>query len=161
IPVGYLRYGFGFEALPDFDAAVWSAVKQEMDGRIRPLDSGLIGGSDVGPAAISAAQANLGSLPGGSDVSLDLLDFRDPPRLPEHASAPTPPYGRRMGYAADAAGLMRHCGDLLQQRCTGTDAYIYVGHRSLLRSIGLRATWKKPLVSGDLDGRLAKYEIHA
>src|SRR5690606_10612353 len=141
------------EALPDFDAAVWSAVKQEMDGRIRPLDSGLIGGSDVEPAAISAAQANLGSLPGGRDVSLDLLDFRDHPGLPEHDVVANPPYGRRMGNAADAAGLMRDFGDFLKQRCTGTNAYIYVGNPSLLKSIGLRATWKKPLVSGDLDGR--------
>jgi putative N6-adenine-specific DNA methylase len=34
-----------------------------------------------------------------------------------------------------------------------------VGDRALLKHVGLRTSWKKPLINGALDGRLAKYEL--
>ena len=51
-------------------------------------------------------------------------------------------------------------GDFLKQRCTGSTAYVYVGKREGIKSLGLRTTWKKPLVNGALDGRLVKVEVY-
>ena len=50
-------------------------------------------------------------------------------------------------------------GDFLKQRCKGSTAYLFFGDRTWIKRIGLRTTWKKPLSSGGLDGRLIKLEI--
>jgi putative N6-adenine-specific DNA methylase len=55
---------------------------------------------------------------------------------------------------------MKQLGDFLKQRCRGTDAYLYFGNRDLIKSIGLKPSWKKVLVSGGLDGRLVKYSLY-
>ena len=65
-----------------------------------------------------------------------------------------------MGQSHEAQQSIQALGDFLKQRCTGSTAYVYVGDRALLKHVGLRATWKRPLVNGSLDGRLARYELY-
>ena len=48
----------------------------------------------------------------------------------------------------------------LKQRCKGSTAFIYFGDRQLVKQIGLRTSWKKPLKNGGLDGRLVKIELY-
>jgi len=48
----------------------------------------------------------------------------------------------------------------LKQKCTGCEAYIYLGDKDLVKSIGLKPSWKKPLVNGSLDGRLVKILVY-
>ena len=55
---------------------------------------------------------------------------------------------------------MKQLGDFLKQHCTGGEAYLYFGNRDLIKSIGLKAAWKKVLISGGLDGRLVKYSLY-
>ena len=52
IPAGDFRRQFGFQSLPDYDGAIWKAVKEEADGGIRPLPENLIGGSDISVKAL-------------------------------------------------------------------------------------------------------------
>ena len=58
------------------------------------------------------------------------------------------------------AVFCKDLGDFLKQRCKGSTAYLYFGDRQLIKSVGLRTTWKKPLASGGLDGRLIKLELY-
>ena len=160
IPAGYLRRRFGFEALPDFDRQTWTKVKEDADARIRALPDGLISGSDIDPEAVSAARRNLANLPSGRNVRVKQADLFELDGLTDTTIVMNPPYGRRMSDQPAAKELMTSIGDFLKQRCTGSTAYIYVGERSLLKSVGLRSTWKRPLISGALDGRLAKYELY-
>jgi putative N6-adenine-specific DNA methylase len=160
IPASYLRRSFGFERLPDFNRPAWEAVKAEMDTAIRPLPEGLIAGSDRMPDAVRAAQTNLKALPGGTNVRLDALPFEHLEGLPNRTILVNPPYGLRMGETDDMAALYRAFGDFLKRRCTGSKAFVYVGDKDLLKSVGLRPAWKKPLVNGALDGRLACYELY-
>ena len=51
-------------------------------------------------------------------------------------------------------------GDFLKQRCSGSTAYLYFGNRELIKQIGLRVSWKRPLASGGVDGRLVKLEMY-
>jgi putative N6-adenine-specific DNA methylase len=60
----------------------------------------------------------------------------------------------------DMGTFMREFGDFLKQRCTGSAAYVYFGNRDLIKKVGLRSAWKKPLKNGPLDGRLVKYELY-
>ena len=59
-----------------------------------------------------------------------------------------------------ARDLRKEFGDFLKQKCKGSDAFIYVGDPELVKEVGLKAAWKKPLRNGGLDGRLVKYELY-
>jgi putative N6-adenine-specific DNA methylase len=160
VPAAYLRRGFGFEALPDFDSALWRRVKSEADDRIRTLPAGLISGSDIDPEVAEAARSNLKRLPGGERVQVDVRDFRDLGPTENVTLVVNPPYGARLRSGRGAEELLRRVGDFLKQQCTGSTAYIYVGKPELLKSVGLRTSFKKPLVNGAMEGRLAKYEVY-
>jgi len=71
-----------------------------------------------------------------------------------------PPYGIRMSDTENVKILLKEFGDFLKQKCTGCEAYIYVGDKQLVKSIGLKASWKKQLINGALDGRLVKIEVY-
>jgi putative N6-adenine-specific DNA methylase len=64
-----------------------------------------------------------------------------------------------MGRGENLGLLYKNLGDFLKQQCQGSTAFIYLGERAYIKNIGLKASWKKPLKAGGLDGRLVKYEI--
>jgi len=159
IPAGYFRPQFGFESLPDYDAALWKAVKSEADSHIRPLPADLIAGSDISVKALEAATANLGQLAQGAEVKLKAIDFRDIKALENTVIISNPPHGLRLQKKEGMEAFFKDLGDFLKQRCKGSTAYLFFGDRAWIKSIGLRTTWKKPLASGGLDGRLIKLDI--
>jgi putative N6-adenine-specific DNA methylase len=163
VPPGYLRahggHKFGFERLPGFDAAAWKKIRQTEDGKIRELSQGLIGGSDVSAEAVAAARANARALPGGDRINLKKSKFQDLPPFENATLICNPPYGLRIGHSS-VGDLVGQFGDFLKQRCKGSQAYVYFGRRELIKQVGLRATWKKPLKTGALDGRVVKYELY-
>ncbi len=160
IPAGVFRSRFGFEFLPDFDGAVWKQVKKEADGHIRELPKGLIAGSDVSAEAVSAARTNLMGLHYGNNVSVERADFRKLPALEKHVIVTNPPYGIRMGGDENLEVFYQNLGDFLKQKCNGSVAFVYFGEREYIKKIGLKASWKKPIKAGGLDGRLVKYEMY-
>jgi putative N6-adenine-specific DNA methylase len=160
IPAGVFRDRFGFEGLPDFDGAVWRQVKKEADGHIRQLPQGLIAGSDVSAEAVSAARTNLMGLHYGNHVSIERADFNNLPALEAHVVVTNPPYGIRMGADENLEIFYKNLGDFLKQKCKGSAAFVYFGERAYIKKIGLKASWKKPIKAGALDGRLVKYEMY-
>jgi putative N6-adenine-specific DNA methylase len=160
IPAGVFRKRFGFEFLPDFDGAIWKQVKKEADGRIRELPKGLIAGSDVSAEAVSAARTNLMGLHYGNNVSVKRAAFENLPALEGHVIVTNPPYGIRMGGDENLEVFYKNLGDFLKQKCKGSAAFVYFGERECIKKIGLKASWKKPVKAGGLDGRLVKYEMY-
>jgi putative N6-adenine-specific DNA methylase len=160
IPAAFLRRRFGFEQLPDFDRRLWTAVKISADRRIRPLPAGLVVGSDVTAEAVESARANLQKLPHGATVPIERMDYRRRRDLPERVIVCNPPYGMRLQPKASLEEFYRTLGDFLKQRCRGAVAYIYFGNREMLKHIGLKPSWKRPLTNGGIDGRLAKFEMY-
>jgi len=160
IPAGVFRNRFGFECLPDFDGAVWKQVKKEADGHIRELPKGLIAGSDMSAEAVSAARTNLMGLHYGNNVSVEKWDFRNLSALEKHVIVTNPPYGIRMGGDENLEMFYKNLGDFLKQKCKGSAAFVYFGEREYIKKIGLKASWKKPIKAGGLDGRLVKYEMY-
>ncbi len=159
IPAGYLRERFGFEFLPDYDAELWQRVRREADGLMRALPEGLIRGSDQAPTAIAAARTNCRALPYGEHIRFRQSRFQDLGDIHDSTIVCNPPYGRRMGKDEDLTLLMKELGDFLKNHATGSSAYVYFGNRELMKSIGLRTAWKKPLRNGPLDGRLARFDL--
>jgi putative N6-adenine-specific DNA methylase len=160
IPSSYMRKRFGFQRLPDYDEALWSAVKRELDGAIREPAYGLVSGSDISADAVLSAEKNMKDLPYGDRVILRVADFRSLTELRDRVILCNPPYGIRLERGRDLGPLYRDLGDFLKQRCTGSSAYVYFGNRDWIGHVGLKPKWKKALKSGGLDGRLVKYEVY-
>lgn len=160
VPAGMFRKKFGFEMLPDFDRTVWDKVRRESDSLIRELPRGLIAGSDIAKNAVTAARANTGRLPGGDNVRILQKDFRKHSGLENGVIVCNPPYGIRSGREEDMADLYHELGEYLKHKCTGSEAYVYIGERSLLRNMALRKSWKKEMKNGGLDGILVKFELY-
>ena len=160
IPAAFLRRHFGFEYLPDFDAPVWQKTRERVDAQIKACPEGLIAGSDKDPDMIKACRTNLSALPYGEQVCCRAVDFRDLDGLPDKTIISNPPYGLRMQDKNQVKNLYRQIGDFLKQKCPGSTAFLYLGDRTLVPFIGLRPSWRKPLKSGALDGRLIKIEIY-
>lgn len=161
IPAGYLRESYVFQRLPDYDAALWRDVKAALDGRIHVPAGVRVEGSDIDPAAVAAAGANLNLLPGGEHVSLTQASFESLPGWSHAVIVANPPYGIRLGGREDAEKLVKAFGDFLKQRCADSNAYVYFGDEQLVKKLGLKPSWKKALKNGGLDGRLCRYELFA
>ncbi len=160
IPAGVFRDRFGFECLPDFDDTVWKQEKKEAAGHIRELPKGLVAGSDMSREAVSAARINLMGLHYGNKVSVERADFKKLPAFKKSVIVTNPPYGIRMGEDENLELFYKNLGDFLKQKCKGSVAFVYFGDRKYIKKIGLKASWKKPIKAGGLDGRLVKYEMY-
>jgi len=160
IPSGIFRNKFGFEILPDFDAALWKQIKTEADKKIRELPEGLISGSDISEKAVYISKTNLLGLHFGPNVHITQSDFSLLPDLENQIIVANPPYGIRMGKHQDLSAFHKKLGDFLKQQCKGSSAYIYFGDPAYIKKMGLKASWKKPIQAGGLDGRLVKYEMY-
>ncbi len=159
IPAGFLRKDFGFCFLPDFNGQLWDNVKSNVDRSITAFPDELIAGSDIARDAVKAARSNCQRLPHGEQIAITRTDFRDLEGLENKVILCNPPYGIRL-QGDDLQQLYKSLGDFLKQRCQGAQAYIYFGNRELLKYIGLKPSWKKPLRNAGLDGRLVKYEMY-
>ncbi len=160
IPAAYKRKKFGFEMLPDFEPELWKKVKSEADSKIRKLPKGLIFGSDKLIPAVKAARVNCKNIIHGENIEIRVSPFQKLENLNHKIIVTNPPYGIRMGNLESNEILYKKLGDFLKQQCSDTTAYIYCGERVLLKKIGLKTSFKIPLVNGQLDGRLVKYEMY-
>lgn len=157
IPALYKREKFGFQCLPDYSEHHWVDVKRKLDDEMRPLPAGLIGGGDLD---INAALDNTEQLPFGDRIELVKSDFRDLESLEKQTIVSNPPYGVRLDTGDDPGLFMKDIGDFLKQKCTGSDAWIYIGSTALMKRIGLRTSKRIILNNGGLDGRLAHFEMY-
>jgi len=160
VPAGIFRQRFGFESLPDFDSSAWLLIKKEADEHIRELPKKLLAGSDVSLEAVRNARTNLMGLHYGSRVTIEHLDFQKLPVFKKRVIVANPPYGIRMGKDQNLDTFYKNFGDFLKQKCKGSTAFVYFGNRKYIKKIGLKASWKKPIKAGGLDGRLVKYEMY-
>lgn len=159
LPAAFGRSAFGFMRLPGYDEVLWESVRSLADQAVRPVPEGLVTGSDRDPAAVRAARRNLDSLPGGAAVRVEAGPFERHPGIAGGVIVCNPPYGVRLGTDLETPAVWTALGDWLKQRCTGSSAFLYAGRPALLKSVGLRSTWKRALPNGALDGRLARYDL--
>ena len=158
-PAGFFRRHFGLFHLPDFESDLWNEILDEAEAQIREPEVE-IQGSDLDKRVVASARRNLGHLPHGRMVRVFRSDFRDHPPIRDALVVCNPPYGVRLKAGEDLSGFYRDFGDFLKQKCTGCSAFVYFGERAWLKSIGLRPEWKRPLMNGGLDGRLARFELY-
>lgn len=160
IPAQVFRTEFGFQRLPDFDAAVWEAVKQEADADIRELPEGLAAGSDISEESADAARTNLMGLHHGGNIPIRTTDFRDLDGVENGVIVANPPYGIRMGKDQDLKKFYQDFGLFLRERCRQSQAYVFFGEPKFIKHVPLAPSWKRPLKIGGLDGKLVKYDMY-
>lgn len=160
IPSQKLRKKFGFFNLPDFDIEIWNKVKAECDSKIRPLNKGIIAGSDKSQRILEVAKENLSRLPYSDSVDLKCHPFQHVKQFENGTLITNPPYGIRLGEIEDVKILYKELGDFLKNNCKGTSAFIYTGDPALRKSIGLRTSRRIPLVNGKLEGVLFQIDSY-
>ena len=163
IPAAYLRKKFGLLRLPDFNAAVWNQVRTEFTAAIAEpaeTDQPLISGSDIDAQAVQAVRKNRKMLPGGETIKVRRADFRQLDGFTNTTIVTNPPHGIRLGDAESTAAELKDFGDFLKQKCTGSTAFVFYGDTSLVKKLGLKPEWKKPISTGGLDGVFCKYELY-
>jgi putative N6-adenine-specific DNA methylase len=160
IPASFNRTRFGFMSMPDYDPVVWEKVKNEEDKKIKKLPKGLIMGSDISSQAVKAARTNLTMIPHGANVDVQVKPYQEINGIQNATIVCNPPYGIRLQKKSDMGLFMEEFGNFLKRKCTGSSAYLYLGKKALLKNVGLKPAWKKPLMSGGLDGVLAKYDLY-
>lgn len=159
-PASFLREKFGFEQLPDFDAKVWQQVKKDSLEKIVSISENLITGSDIALQAVKSSTYNSSLIDPKSLIKIVRKDVFEIESLENKTIIGNPPYGIRLNNEEDLSSFYKNFGDFLKQRCKGSTAYIYFGERKYIKNIGLKASWKKEISNGGLDGRLVKYELY-
>nr|NJM01869.1 class I SAM-dependent RNA methyltransferase [Desulfobacula sp.] len=159
IPAQVFRTQFGFERLPDFDAALWEEVQKEAGENYRPLPKALIGGSDISEESVNAARVNIMGLHFGSEIEILQKDFRQIEGIRGSVIVANPPYGIRMGKDENLNQFYTDLGLFLKNRCKTSKAFIYFGEPKYIKKVPLSPTWKKPLQIGGLEGKLVRYDL--
>ncbi len=160
IPTGFKKENYSFQYFPDFDKNIWENIKEKSKTLIRELPDNLIFGNDILRSAVRSTATNLDSIPFGKKVVLSSKHFEELPNLENYTIITNPPYGIRLEDKERVKVLYKNFGDFLKNNCVNSTAYIYFGDRSLIKFIGLKPSRKIPLVNGQLDGRLAVFEIY-
>ena len=159
-PSAFLRKKFGFERLPDFDAALWEKVKNAANKKVRPISKNLIQGSDLDSKVVEIAKINSAVIDADKKIKIIQKDLFHIKKIENTTIVCNPPYGIRMEHKKDLGVFYKAIGDFLKQRCANSTAYIYFGDRKYIKQIGLRSSKKWILSNGGLDGRLVKYEMY-
>ena len=159
IPPGIFRKQFAFEKWNDFDADLFEEIlnddSEERDFRHK------IYGSDLSTKAIEIATQNIKSAGLGRYIELktaNVSDFEAP--MGKSIIISNPPYGKRLT-DNNIYNLYSTIGQTLKHRCLGMDVWIISSDSELLKSIGLKPSKKIPLLNGDLECELWKFEIFA
>lgn len=116
IPAGWRRT-FAFEQWPDFEEALWRAVRSDAEVQMLPRAPSFIAGSDRDAGAITAAVANAERAGVSGDIEWSRTAFSDAAH-PEPAGwlVTNPPYGVRVGEAKPLRDLYATLGQLSRGR---------------------------------------------
>jgi putative N6-adenine-specific DNA methylase len=153
---------FAFEKFKNFDAPRWRELRRITVARQKPKKLLAIYGSDIDPAALEAARANLAGAGVAECVALkcaDVLDITPPTR--EGIIVSNPPYGVRLGEQQRLADFYPRLGDLLKKHFTGWRVYFLSADMRLPKLIHLAVSRRVPLFNGALECRLFEYKMVA
>ncbi|CDF21765.1 rRNA (Guanine-N(2)-)-methyltransferase [Prevotella sp. CAG:617] len=154
---GVFRRAFGFEKWKDFNRDLLDRIYND-DSQERPF-SHHIYGYDINNPALEVAARNVKSAGVADCISLKQQDFKKFTQPQEKAVIITnPPYGERIT-APDLMGLYRAIGERLKHQFVGNEAWIICSREELFENIGLKPSFRIPLINGSLDCEFRKYQI--
>jgi 23S rRNA (guanine2445-N2)-methyltransferase / 23S rRNA (guanine2069-N7)-methyltransferase len=160
---GLSRERFGAEGWRQHDALLWrrlrtDAIERRSGARDRSIR---IAGFDASRSAVRAAREYVERAGFSDHLTLGVRDLSDArPRWGDAGILITnPPYGERLGQAAELGPLYEMLGDVLKRRFAGWTAWVLGGNRALEKRIGLRPTSKTVLFNGPIECRFLEIPI--
>lgn len=157
IAPGIFRNKYAFEKWDDFDQGLFDQISSD-DSREREFKFKCYG-SDISPAAISAATKNVKNAGLSQYIELKVMDFRKMTESPgEGILITNPPYGERIN-PRDLMDMYSMIGERLKHVFTGYDAWIISSNLQGFDKIGLKPASKTKLINGALDCEYRHYQI--
>ncbi|MGB3534053.1 MAG: THUMP domain-containing protein [Microcoleaceae cyanobacterium] len=158
---GLLRESFGLMNWKDFDAELWQQLEIEAEETQKAELPALIMGCDRDDEMICQADSNAQQCGVADQITLIKKSL-------EQLEAPSdqgvilcnPPYGERLGNAAELGDLYKQLGDIFKQRFKGWTAFILCGNKALSKQVGLRTSRRTAVYNGSLPCTLLKYELY-
>jgi 23S rRNA G2445 N2-methylase RlmL len=157
-----LERSFAFEGWPDHEASVFSALREELRARVKPLGKRVIWGADASSEMVEAARHNLERADLAESVQLEVCDARSfSPRHGWNAQVLTnPPFGERVSEERKLVKVYEGFGDALREHAGGFSVSLLSGSPNLERCLGLpRPTAWMDIKNGALDCRLLSWQL--
>lgn len=128
-------------------------------------DMPLILGFDQDPEMVELAEENAHRAGVADFVRFEQRSVEDTKDLPDPLENGilicNPPYGERLGNEEDLKELYGAIGDVYKQQGQGYRGFILTGNTGLAKSVGLRASRRRPIWNGPIECRLLSYELYA
>ncbi len=154
---------FGFTRLTNYQPSLWRRLCMAAAERRVAAPSRLqIWGSDIDDDAVARSAQNLAHA-GLDDLieirRADLLEISPP--MASGVLVTNPPYGERIGEAAELAAFYPRLGDALKRNFAGWNCWFLSADTNLPKAIGLKPARKMPLYNGALECRLYGFPMVA
>ena len=148
-----LRRRFAAEQFDFVPAAVWREQRQKALDETK-LDAAFEGiGYDIDPAAVALANANAKLAGVGERCRFEAADVKDFTAAQNAIVLTNPPYGERLGDAAEAAGLARTLGQVWQ-RHPGQGLYAITADAEFETHFGKKAARRRKIYNDKIPCQL-------
>ncbi len=151
--------GLGFTKWKNFDAELWSKVKEEAVSEEQEIKVPITGG-DINQDYADMANRSIERMKLEDDVSTKHITFFD--AVAEHDKGivvTNPPYGERME-EEEINTFYKSIGDQLKTHFQGYDAWIFSSNMQALKFVGLKPKRKIPMMNGPLECKVHHYELY-
>ena len=160
---GLLRDYFGFFGWKKHEQALWQRLCSEARAAIKAPGSRAIRGSDLDAQAISQAEANAERAQVAQWVRFERRAVAEVRPIGSGGGliCTNPPYGDRLGDAAQAAAVYDELGRTLREHFVGWDAAILSATPESARALKLRSYRVHQLWNGAIPIRLLRIDLAA
>ena len=147
---------FAAEHFAFLPAEIWAQQREKARGEARP-DAAFEGvGYDIDPAAVALASANARLAGVGDRCRFAVADIKDFTPAANATVLTNPPYGERLGDAAEAAVLARTLGQVWQ-RHPGQGMYAITADAEFEQHFGKKAARRRKIYNGMIPCQLYMY----
>ena len=151
-----LRRRFAAEQFDFVPASLWAEERQKALAAVRP-DAAFEGfGSDIDPAAVALATANAKLAGVGERCHFEVRDVKDFTPRQQAIVLTNPPYGERLGDAAEAAALARTLGQVWNAAPT-VGLYAITADADFEAHFGKKAAKRRKIYNGMIPCQLYMY----
>lgn len=153
---------FGFEALKNFDKALWVKLKAAARSAVQIDKKAAIAASDNDAAMIDLAKQNAQAAEVAKWIDFAVADAQDVrPNGEKGVLVSNPPYGVRLAEVHALHALYPQLGSWLKQYYAGWTAAMFTGDMEMPKLMRLKPKRKIPLYNGNLDCRLFLFDMVA
>lgn len=158
LPAQIFRKGFAFQNWKNYDAELFTKIKEFRLNKIQEF-TGKIIGYDIDSQALKAAQANISFAELDDTIEVKKQNFFESKKeLFPLLVVFNPPYNERISINDEA--FYKKIGDTFKQNYPNTLSWIISSDLEAVKKIGLRPSKKIKLFNGKLECRFLQYETY-